>query len=199
VIQSWDMTFKDLKSSDYVVGQVWLRRGPLKWLAEQVRFQGDFVRTLQELLLLMEKWSETQAILIEAAANGPAIISALQKKVSGIIPIIPQGSKLARLYAVSPIIESGTVLLPNPDEHSWVKEYMTNFRLFPNATYDDEVDATTQALSYMPNFNADDLKELLESIDIVINPQSITTAMGIESTQLGLEDDDIMLGTYERM
>src|SRR5262245_33563102 len=36
-IQSWDCAFKDLETSDYVVGQVWGRVGPLYFPGHQVR------------------------------------------------------------------------------------------------------------------------------------------------------------------
>src|SRR5690606_24902914 len=37
LVQSWDFTFKDTDGSDYVVGQVWLRRGVNAYLLDQVR------------------------------------------------------------------------------------------------------------------------------------------------------------------
>src|SRR5262249_51655398 len=37
VIQSWDCAFKDSKTSDYVVGQVWGRKGADKYLLDQER------------------------------------------------------------------------------------------------------------------------------------------------------------------
>src|SRR3546814_17415370 len=38
-VESWDMAFKDTKTSDYVVGTRWVRRGPLRILLAQVRGQ----------------------------------------------------------------------------------------------------------------------------------------------------------------
>ena len=40
---SWDMTFKDTKGTDCVVGQVWMRRGADAYLLDQVRDRMDFV------------------------------------------------------------------------------------------------------------------------------------------------------------
>ena len=37
-LMSWDMTFKDSKNSDYVVGQVWGKKGPNFYLLDQVTF-----------------------------------------------------------------------------------------------------------------------------------------------------------------
>src|SRR6185295_4831029 len=46
LMQSWDMTFKDTAGTDYVVGQVWLRRGIEAYLLDQVRGRMSFVETL---------------------------------------------------------------------------------------------------------------------------------------------------------
>src|SRR5580704_2591354 len=43
--QSWDCTFKDLETSDYVVGQVWGRVGASYVLLDQVRARMDFPAT----------------------------------------------------------------------------------------------------------------------------------------------------------
>jgi hypothetical protein len=44
VIQSWDLAFKDTRTSDYVVGQVWGRRGAGYFLLDQVRARGSTSR-----------------------------------------------------------------------------------------------------------------------------------------------------------
>ena len=45
LIQSWDMTFKDTAGTDYVVGQVWFRRGADCYLLDQVRDRMSFTAT----------------------------------------------------------------------------------------------------------------------------------------------------------
>jgi predicted phage terminase large subunit-like protein len=47
-------------------------------------------------------------------ANGPAVIQELQHDVDGLIEVTPEGGKIARAHAVSPVIESGNVYLPHP-------------------------------------------------------------------------------------
>jgi len=47
LVQSWDMTFKDTKASDYVVGQVWLRIGVTAYLLDQVRARMNFTATIE--------------------------------------------------------------------------------------------------------------------------------------------------------
>jgi phage terminase large subunit-like protein len=46
-ILSWDCAFKDLATSDYVVGQVWAKLGADRILLHQVRDRMDCPRTVQ--------------------------------------------------------------------------------------------------------------------------------------------------------
>lgn len=144
MIQSWDMAFKGGGGSDYVVGQVWGRIGADKYLVDQVRGRYDFVQTLQVVKALSAKWPQANAKMVEDTANGPAIISSLKREISGLIPVVPLGSKESRLSAVAPEIEAGNVFLP--ESAPWIKDFMEEVHSFPNGLHDDQVDAMSQAL-----------------------------------------------------
>jgi len=144
--QSWDMAFKDTKSSAYVAGQVWSRSQADKFLLDQLRDKMDFVVTVQAVEALTKKWPEARAKWVEDKANGPAVIATLKRKISGLIPVQPEGSKEARAYAVSPEIQSGNVFLPHPQIAPWVNGFIEESTAFPNGKYADQVDAMTQAL-----------------------------------------------------
>src|SRR5262249_10647373 len=145
-IQSWDMAFKDTRKSDFVVGQVWARFGADVYLLDQVRDRLDFPATAQAVRSLSARWPQAHAKLVEDKANGPAIIAQWRSVVPGLIPINPQDSKYARASAVAPFVESGNAYLPDPALAPWIDEYVVEHTSFPNATHDDQVDATTQAL-----------------------------------------------------
>lgn len=147
VIQSWDLAFKDTKTSDYVCGQVWMRRGVEAFLLDQVHGRFDFVATCTEIVKLSQKWPQAAAKIVEDKANGPAVIAALQQKVGGLIPEEPTGSKVARASAVSPFIEAGNVWIPNDVLAPWADGFIEESAGFPNAAHDDRVDAMTQALN----------------------------------------------------
>ncbi len=148
LLMSWDMTFKDSAGSDYVVGQVWGRKGAAFYLLDQVRAQMDFTKTLHAFVDTANKWPAVTRKLVEDKANGPAIISMLRKQVAGIIPITPKESKEARASAVSALWEAHNVYLPHPDEHPWVaREFIPELLSFPSGAHDDQVDAMTQALN----------------------------------------------------
>ncbi len=144
---SWDMSFTDKSGSSYVVGQVWGKLGPDKFLLDQVRERMDFPATLSAFRTMVNKWPQTGARWVESKANGPAVIDTLKRDISGLIPVEPEGSKLARAYAVSPQIEAGNVYLPHPQVAPWVWDFIDECATFPNSANDDQVDAMTQALT----------------------------------------------------
>ena len=146
---SWDMTFKDGDDSDFVVGQVWGKAGANFYLLDQVRGRMGFTATLAAFQALARKWPQAQRKLVEDKANGPAVIDCLRNTVPGIIPVEPDGSKVARAHAVTTYFEAGNVYIPHPSVCGWVPEYVAELTQFPAAAHDDQVDATTQALRDM--------------------------------------------------
>lgn len=146
VIASWDCTFKDTDGTDYVVGQVWGKAGANSYLLGQKRERMSFTKTVAAVKDLRDDWPRTREVLIEDKANGPAVIDTLKASVPGIIPIEPDGSKLARAHAVTSYWEAGNVWLPHPDTAPWVKELVAELTAFPASANDDQVDALTQAL-----------------------------------------------------
>jgi len=149
LIQSWDMTFKDTQGSDYVVGQVWARRGADGYLVDQVRERMDFPATCRAVVATTVKWPQAHAKYVEDKANGPAVIAQLRSHVSGLIAIEPQGSKYARASAVAPFIEAGNAHLPDPKLAPWVGAFVEECAGFPNAAHDDQVDGMSQAFARM--------------------------------------------------
>lgn len=148
LIISWDMTFKETNTSDFVVGQVWGRKGADFYLLDQVRGRMDFVKTRAAFIKLSAKWPKAHRKLVEDKANGPAIIASLRSEIAGIIPITPKESKQARANAVTTFWESGNVYLPDPEIAPWVtRDFIPELLRFPTDAHDDQVDAMTQALN----------------------------------------------------
>jgi predicted phage terminase large subunit-like protein len=162
LVQSWDLTFKDKPSSDFVVGQVWLRVGTSAYLLDQVRARMNFNASLEAILALSAKWPQAIAKFIEDKANGPAAINSLQKQLVGLIPIEPEGSKYARASAVSPLAHAGNVVLPTAELLPNVEELVEEAKAFPSGAHDDTIDAMSQGLNrilLMPLTAADDQVE----------------------------------------
>lgn len=147
IIQSWDCTFKDLKTSDFVVGQVWGMQGANRYLLDQVRGRMGITETMNAIRIMSEKWQQTAGILIEDKANGTAVIELLSMEIPGLIPVEPHGGKIVRAQAVTPMIEAGNVFLPSPARAPWILDFIEECAVFPNGKNDDQVDAMTQSLT----------------------------------------------------
>jgi predicted phage terminase large subunit-like protein len=146
-IQSWDCSFKDLKTSDFVAGHLWGRLGADAFLLDRVHGRMDVVRTLDAVRALSRRWPGALAKLIEEAANGIAVIQMLAHEIPGVLPVKPLSGKVARARSVTPLIAAGNVYLPHPAFAPWVQGFIEEHSSFPNGRNDDDVDALTQALA----------------------------------------------------
>ncbi len=170
MIQSWDMSFKDKATSDYVVGQVWGAKGADRFLLDQCRGRMDMPATKEAVRVLSGRWPKTGAKLVEDKANGPAVIQELKHDVGGLIEVQPEGGKIARAHAVSPLAEAGNVYLPHPAIAPWVEALIEEAASFPNGRHDDQVDAMTQALNRLRDCGG--VHRVAEE-QIVVNPFTI--------------------------
>ncbi len=150
---SVDATFKDNADSDFVAIEVWGKLNADFYLVDMLKRRMDFPDTLKAIKAMNAKYPDRHSILIEDKANGPAIIAMLRHEISGIIPVEPKGSKVARANAVTGIIESGNVYLPRYAD--FTSEFIEEHAAFPNGVNDDLVDSCTQFLDKYKFFGAD--------------------------------------------
>lgn len=149
VVDSWDCTFKDTNGTDFVVGLKVGKRGANSYVLERDRKRRGFVETAEAVERMQDRAPLPHTVLIEDKANGPAVIDFLKKSVPRLFPVEPDGSKLARAYAVTSVWESRNIFLPHPDIAPWVKEFIAELTAFPAGANDDQVDSFTQALRYL--------------------------------------------------
>lgn len=142
---SIDCAFKGGPDNDYVVMLVLGVHRADRYVLDVVRRQLDFTSTCKQVRALAASYPFAK-ILIEDAANGPAVISALAREVAGLIPVRPDGGKEARAAAISPQVESGNVFLP--EGAPWVADFIDELAAFPRGKHDDQVDAFSQALGH---------------------------------------------------
>lgn len=145
LIQSWDMTFKDTKRSDYVVGLVVGARGADRFILDMERGRWDLPATIAAVRRLSSRWPQATTKIVEDKANGPAVISTLRQSLGGLIAHTPKDSKIARASAQAPQLESGNWYLPHPAVHPWVNDFIKELGDFPAGINDDYVDAWSQA------------------------------------------------------
>ena len=145
--QSWDLTFGEGTTADFVVGTVWGRVGSDKYLLDMYRKQINFPETLKQFKILSERWPLATRKLVEAKANGRAMIDTLKHDIPGIIAVNPLGSKEVRARAAAPEVESGNIFLPDGRICPWVHDVEDEFADFPNGQHDDVVDTFTQYIN----------------------------------------------------
>lgn len=158
ILQSWDCAFKESTDSDYVVGQVWGRIGADRYLLDQVRDRMGIVKTMAAIVSMSEKWPMATRKLIEAKANGEAVMELLKKKVVGLIPINPKSDKITRARAVEPIQEAGNIFLPSPEIAPWIEGLIDECA--EAGEHDDQLDALTQANNYWTGANTPTMRLL---------------------------------------
>ena len=97
---------------------------------------------------MVRKWSPS-AVLVEAAANGHAVLTMMKGKVPNMIGIKPAqlGPKTVRVQACAPIIEAGNFYLPV--RQTWTEAFVKEAALFPAGKNDDQIDAVSQALNWL--------------------------------------------------
>lgn len=165
IVTSWDTTFKEKTSSDYVVGQVWGVRGADRFLIRSLRERMDFGAT-KRAIKEFDVWIRTTwpylpvTHVIEKSANGVKIIEQLNREVPGIHPWVADVDKYLRAEAAQPVLEAGNCFVPgvpNPQRDSydpsgtpaWVQEFIEECVKFNRGANDDQVDAWSQGMGYI--------------------------------------------------
>jgi len=146
-LQSWDTAFKDKSQNDYSVCTVWGEAQNGYYLLDVWRDKVEFPE-LKRIAVALYDRDRPHLVLVEDKASGQSLVQELQRNTR--IPVLPvkvDRDKVARAYAATPMIEAGKVYLP--ESAAWLYDYIEELSAFPNATHDDQVDSTTQALSFM--------------------------------------------------
>jgi predicted phage terminase large subunit-like protein len=162
IVCSWDLSFKASDGSDYVAGQTWGVCEGRSYLLDRYHARADMPTAVAAIRAMALRW-QPDRIIIEDAANGPAVIQTLQRETKlPVIGIRADTSKLARVHTVTPYIEAGMVELPSGQK--WVEEFLDECSSFPVGAHDDEVDAMAQALRWILS-NTVDWEEWLATQD----------------------------------
>lgn len=149
IIISVDATFKDHKKADYVCVGAWGQAvDDSTYLLDWRREKLAFTATATAIIDLKNKYPRASRIYIEDAANGPALIDMLSKKITGIEAVPPLGSKEARWHAVSWVWENRLVWLPDPTEKLGIAPVVSEITSVPDSLtgHDDAADMMAIAL-----------------------------------------------------
>lgn len=150
VIQSWDTANKIEEWNDWSVCTTWARLGGAIYLLHVHRERLQFPDLVRAVRRMADRF-QADIVLIEDQASGTQLLQVLREEGFGKgRPIKPVGDKQIRMTNQTALIESGRVWIPS--DADWVKTYLHELILFPNARHDDQVDSTSQALGYLTSW-----------------------------------------------
>jgi len=150
VIQSYDTAFSKKETADFSAITTWCvfypdeGMEPNLLLLDVRKGRWDFPE-LKRLAFEQYQYWEPDTVIIEAKASGMPLTHELRQTGIPVINYSPNRGqdKIARVNAVSPLLEAGMVWVPDT---RWAEELVEECAAFPYGDYDDLVDSTTQAL-----------------------------------------------------
>ena len=169
VIISVDTPLKDKQSNDMVAIQAWGVKGADRYLLDLRKdhmSKGKAFRAVVEMANHVRPQFRGAVfnVLIENAGYGPELIEELKRVIPGVLKIsrAHDGDKELRAEAAAASLESGNCWLPGfrrgNDEMSLprddlnaadVTDFIDSCAGFPNARYDDDVDAWSQCMNWL--------------------------------------------------
>lgn len=149
---SWDLRNGGRgKKTSQAVGLLWFRPfatpGQI-YLVDRIAGRWEYPEEELQFRAFCEKNPQALEKLVENKADGRVLIPRLQSIISGIVPYEPGvADKAARFRVVLPLFKAGNVWLPDESICPTIREYIDSLMSFPVGSTDDDVDATSQALS----------------------------------------------------
>ena len=159
IIQTYDTAFSTRTTADFSVIQTWGifdmpeedYEGREYWGSNLIllgntrgKFEYPDLRKISQELYNEYK---PDVCIIEKKASGQSLIQDLRRSGLPVMEYNPDKDKVSRVYAASPMLESGRVWLP--DGKRWSDELIEELITFPNGRNDDQVDALVMAVHYM--------------------------------------------------
>ena len=146
VVQSWDTAIKAGAGHDASACATFAEAENGFYLMDMFCIKAEYPE-LKRACFQRAALFQPDAILIEDKASGQSLVQdLLRDSALPVIAIKPQGDKLSRLAAVSALMESGRVYLP--DQAPWLAAFEAELCHFPHARHDDQVDAVSQYLHW---------------------------------------------------
>lgn len=150
IFQSWDCAIKAEIDNDYSVCSTWGIYNMSYYLIDIVR-QKLIYPILKQKIIDHHRLFKPNAVIIEDKASGQQIIQELQHQDINIIKYVPQHDKTTRLILISTVFESNKVMLPK--SATWLEDFVYELTNFPNTEHDDQIDSTTQFLTWFEKKN----------------------------------------------
>lgn len=168
LIVAADTAFKKTEQADYSVLMVMgLDRNGDIHILDVIRNKYDFPELKRVCTQVNSRWRGhgLRGLYVEDKASGQSLIQELRNQ-SGVsvIPYKVTQDKVARLNAVTPLIEGGRVYVPRTAH--WLDDFMLECQAFPNGTNDDQVDALSMGLDVLSRMGGAVSDMFTGSIDV---------------------------------
>jgi len=151
---SIDPAIKTGEENDFSVIQVWTDKNGRFYLRDCFRDRVNFTDLKKEIYKLAEFYNP-QLVLIEKCPNGSALYDDLENNSNLPLEEVPVvGDKATRLNKISMYIRGAMVFIPEDDY--FTIPLMDEVSEFPHAKHDDMVDALSQFLNFVDDYQEDD-------------------------------------------
>ena len=146
-VQAIDTASKTHSGADWTVITTFACDYAHYYLVDVRRERVEFPDLVRMILDEYEKHRPTHGVFIEEAGpSGIAISQELKRQtLLPIIPVRPEGNKVARASAITAVVEAKKVLLP--ERAPWLRGFLDEICSFPAARHDDQVDSFTLGLA----------------------------------------------------
>jgi len=146
VFLSADTAYSKERTADYSVIQAWRVEKAGYRLLDVYRKRVTFPELKRDVATLDLRW-HPDALLVEDIGSGKSLAQELNAETRlPVIPWRPDRDKAARANAVTQLFAAGRVRFPN--DAPWLRTYVGELLQFPAGAHDDQVDATTMALTW---------------------------------------------------
>lgn len=146
-----DTAFKKHEGADpSVIMTLGLSHSGDIYIVDIIKGRWDFPELKSRAIHVNNKWRGRglRSLYIEDKASGQSLIQELRRQ-SGVSVIAHKvvNDKVARVHAITPLIESGRVYLP--EKSPWYDEFIEETLQFPSGTHDDQVDCLSMGLDIL--------------------------------------------------
>lgn len=150
IIQSWDTAIKAKDEHDFSVGVTIGVAQDKYYILDIVRKKMEFPELLKVVKDYALKW-KPKVILVEDKASGQSLLQSLAANLP-MLPIKPKFDKITRFARHTPLFETHKVFIN--EKASWKLDLEKEILSFPKSPNDDQIDALSQAFSYLSEYKA---------------------------------------------
>jgi predicted phage terminase large subunit-like protein len=155
IIQTYDTAFSTSRTADFSVIQTWgifqdndEDYGQASHLILLGNTRGRYeYPELRRIAQDLYRDFRPDVCIIEKKASGQSLIQDMRRAGLPVLDYLPDRDKVARVYAATPMMESGRVWLPK--NKIWADDLFSECMSFPNGSHDDQVDCLSMAVHYM--------------------------------------------------